>query len=363
MRVIHLISGGDSGGAKTHVLTLLEELQKKVDIQLVCLTGGPFYEEAIELGINAIVLEQKSRFDLSVNRTLANLICDTKTDLLHCHGARANFISTFIKKKIGIPVITTVHSDYKQDFSHNFYKKIIFTSLNKYGLNRMDYYLVVTSIFKKVLKEQGFDSSRAFTIYNGIKIIDKPTKTPDELIFGCVTRLVPIKGTHILLEAIKKCMDQGYSPKLRIAGHGTGHYVDELNEYVSKYELQDNVEFIGFTKDIDGFFETISVNILPSYTEGMPYSLLEGGIRSKGTIASRTGGIVEMIEDLVSGRLFEVANSDELATIMIEIINNPELAKEYGENFRQKVINEFSDTVMANRHVEIYTKILNKDRI
>lgn len=360
MRVIHLISGGDSGGAKTHVLTLLEELQKKVDIQLVCLTGGPFYEEAIELGINAIVLEQKSRFDLSVTRKLTELIQSTDTDLLHCHGARANFISTFIKKKIGIPVITTVHSDYKQDFSHSLYKKIIFTNLNKYSLNRMDYYLVVTSIFKKVLKEQGFDSSRAFTIYNGIKIIDEPKNKPDELVFGCVTRLVPIKGTHILLEAIKKCIDQGYDPKLKIAGHGTGHYVDELNEYMAKHHLEKNVDFIGFTKDIDKFFETISVNILPSYTEGMPYSLLEGGIRSKGTIASKTGGIVEMIEDRLSGRLFEVADSDELASIIIELMNNPKLAYEYGENFREKVINEFSDTVMADRHQEIYSKILSK---
>lgn len=360
MRVIHLISGGDSGGAKTHVLTLLEELKNRIDIQLVCLTGGPFYDEAIELGINAIVLEQKSRFDLSVNKKLADLIMNTQADVLHCHGARANFISTFIKKKIGIPVITTVHSDYKQDFSHSLYKKIIFTSLNKYGLNRMDYYLVVTSVFKQVLKEQGFDSSRAFTIYNGIKIIDEPVVKPQELVFGCVTRLVPIKGTHILLEAVKKCIDQGYRPKVRIAGHGTGHYVDELYDYVKEHKLDDAVDFIGFSKDINQFFETITVNILPSYTEGMPYSLLEGGIRSKGTIASKTGGIVEMIEDRLSGRLFEVANSDELASIMIELMNNPELAYEYGENFRTKVINEFSDTVMAQRHVDIYEKIVFK---
>ena len=58
-------------------------------------------------------------------------------------------------------------------------------------------------------------------------------------------------------------------------------------------------------------------------------------------------------------RLFEVANSSELSSIMIELMNNPELAREYGENFRTKVINEFSDTVMAQRHVDIYEKIVS----
>jgi len=362
MRVLHLISGGDTGGAKTHVLTLLEELKKKVDIQLVCLTGGLFYEEALELGIDTIVLEQKSRFDLSVNRKLIKLIIETKTDLLHCHGARANFISTFIKKKIGIPVITTVHSDYKQDFSHSLYKKIVFTWLNKYSLNKMDYYLAVTNIFKHMLGEQGFNISKVFVIYNGIKVIDSPKTNFEKITFGCVTRLVPIKGTHILLEAVNKCVELGYEPIVKIAGIGEGTYVEKLFDYVSDHHLEKYIEFSGFIKEIDEFYKTIQVNILPSYTESFPYALLEGGIRSKGTIASKAGGIIEMIDDMKTGRLFDVANVEQLANCMIDYMENPKKVEIYGLNFREKIMNDFSDVSMANKHVEIYNTIIKNKK-
>lgn len=358
MKVIHLISGGDSGGAKTHVFTLLKTLQQQVNIQLVCLADGVFYRQALELGIDAKLLEQKNRLDLSVLKVLAGKINDEHIDLLHCHGARANFIGGLIKKKISIPLITTVHSDYKQDFSHNFYKKVLFTKLNEFGLKKMDYYFAVTDVFKEMLVGQGFDRDSIFTIYNGIEVMpDIKAKVMVPPVFGCVTTLRPIKGTHILLEAVKDVVSKGYEPRVLIAGGGEGKYTQDLYDYVKDNKLKDNVEFKGYVKDMDGFYDEISVNILPSFTESFPYALLEGGIRRKGTIASKAGGIVEMISDGSTGRLFEVGAAGELAGIMIEFIENPELTQIYGNAFNQKIEDSFSNIAMSKRHVELYKKL------
>jgi L-malate glycosyltransferase len=363
MKVMHLISGGDTGGAKTHVITLLKELHKNVSIELICLAEGSFEQDARAAGISTSVMKQESRFDLRVIKLLKQKIVHEGFEILHCHGARANFVGAFLKKHIHIPMITTVHSDYRLDFAHNFYKKIIFTKLNRFGLNKMDYYLAVTDMFKQMLIQQKFDANKIHIIYNGINseapLKDYLSFENRELVFGCVTRLVPIKGTHLLLEATKICVEKGYKPKVKIAGMGAGAYVDGLHRYVKENGLGAYVEFVGYITEINGFYDQIDVNILPSYTESFPYALLEGGIRGIGTIASKAGGIIEMFTD-DTGRLFEVGNSQDLAVKMIELLDHPDRIQQLGLRFKQRIVDNFSDVAMAKRHIEIYREILSK---
>ena len=132
MKVLHLISGGDTGGAKTHVITLLSELKKHVDIKLVCfIKADPFYSEAVNQGIDIEILKQNQRYDLRVITKLVQMIQQEKFDIVHCHGARANFIGAIVKRKVKVPFITTVHSDYLLDFDKNIYTKILYKSLVK----------------------------------------------------------------------------------------------------------------------------------------------------------------------------------------------------------------------------------------
>lgn len=362
MKIIHLISGGDSGGAKTHVFTLLEALKEKVDIELVCLTDGPFYREAIELGIKSSLLEQSSRLDFSVLKILRKKLEDEKVDVLHCHGARANFVGALIKKKVTCPVITTMHSDYRQDFSHSLPKQLIFMPLNRYSLKRMDYFFSVTEVFKNMLIGQGFTSDKIRVIYNGIHTKHYDLKLlGDELVFGCVTTLRPIKGTHVLLEAISLLRSEGFGFKVFIAGGGTGKYVEDLHEYVKDNQLEGIVSFKGYVKDMDAFYDDIDVNILPSFTESFPYALLEGGIRKKGTIASDAGGIVEMIEDKKSGLLFPAGDAKALAECMKTYMIRPKLVHQLGQAFASRVEENFSSESMARRHVDLYEDIMNKE--
>ncbi len=364
MKIIHLISGGDSGGAKTHVFNLLDTLREKIHIQLVCLTDGPFLREAKALGIDTVLLQQSGRFDLSVLKTLIHKLKSENIDILHCHGARANFLGALVKKSIDIPLVTTMHSDYRQDFAHSLIKQLVFMPLNKFSLHRMDYYFSVTHVFGQMLVEQGFSREKIRVIYNGIKVDDyegsaEVHKESSKLRFGCVTTLRPIKGTHYLLEAARLLKEEGVDFHISIAGGGSGKYVEELYAYVKKNNLVDFVTFKGYVKDMDAFYDSIDVNILPSSTESFPYALLEGGIRQKGTIASKAGGIVEMIEDGKSGLLFDVGDSHALAELMKKLINNQNLIQVYGKNFRQRIVAEFSAESMAKRHIELYKEIMH----
>nr|WP_019213604.1 glycosyltransferase [Fenollaria massiliensis] len=100
MKVLHLISGGDTGGAKTHIINLLCGLKDKVDVKLVCFIKGPFADDLKKYGIDVEVIEQRSRFDFSVVNKLKDLIESEGFEIVHSHGARANLISYFLKKKL-----------------------------------------------------------------------------------------------------------------------------------------------------------------------------------------------------------------------------------------------------------------------
>ena len=90
MKVIHLISGGDTGGAKTHVLSLLRDLNRTIFAQLVCFREGEFAQEAREMGIPTEVFA--GRNILKVRSRLLDYIREGGFDIIHCHGSRANMM-------------------------------------------------------------------------------------------------------------------------------------------------------------------------------------------------------------------------------------------------------------------------------
>ena len=99
MKVIHLISGGDSGGAKTHVHMLLQNLSRTIDVTMVCFMEGPFAQEARELGIHTVVLPGHNL--LRTFHTLKNMVLEGGYQIIHCHGARGNMMGALLRKATG----------------------------------------------------------------------------------------------------------------------------------------------------------------------------------------------------------------------------------------------------------------------
>jgi len=125
MKILHLISGGDTGGAKTAVSILLTALaeNKSIYVMVACFVDGAFYKEMKTTDIPSVLYEQSNRYDMRVIGKLKKLICEKGFDIIHAHGPRANFIALCLKPFIHIPIITTMHSDYKMDFTIGVYKR------------------------------------------------------------------------------------------------------------------------------------------------------------------------------------------------------------------------------------------------
>lgn len=372
MKVLHIISGGDTGGAKTHVLTLLNELKNEIDVSLLCVMEGKFTKEAIESGIKTKIVMQKNRFDVKTIRVIKKYILENDFDIIHCHGARANYIA-FMLKLIGVkkPFVTTVHSDYLLDFSDNLYKKIIFTNINIFALKRFKYFCAITNDFKEMLISRGFSYKKIFTIYNGIDINKKiEYKSPEEFLknynilydensfyVGLCARLNYVKGIEVFIKTANVLKNENIV--FLIAGQG-----EEKDKYMAlkdEYNLK-NVHFLGHIEDIYSFYNAIEINTLTSLSESFPYALLEGGLMKKATIASSVGGIPEMIENGKSGLLFKKEDYLELSKLILKVKDDEELRKTISQNFYDRICEKFSSTEMKNTHINIYNSILNDRR-
>ncbi len=376
MKILHFISGGDTGGAKTHVLTLLENLKKlNIDVELLCIMEGIFTEEARELGIPVTIIPQTKRYDLSVNRKILDYINTCGCDLVHCHGARANYISLFIMHSVKVPMITTLHSDYKLDFKDNVRKQMFYTPINSYALRRFDHILCVTQAFKNMLVSRGFKSDRIEVIYNGIdfkpelEYLDKERfydrlhikYNPNKKYVGIAARLYAVKGVDVFLKAAnvlaKRC------DNIDFVVLGDGDMWDNCQSYVKDNNLEGRVYMAGQIMNsvvMNSFYKHIDVNTLSSYSESFPYALLEGARMKRATVATAVGGIPEMIESGKSGYLVPSGDYKAMADRFEELCNDDNLRLKMGSDFYNRALNNFSVESMANTHINIYNKIIKE---
>ena len=370
IKALHLISGGDTGGAKTHVLSLLQELQKRIPVSIVCFMEGDFSREAREIGLDIRVIPQRRRYDLGVVRQLKEVIAREGFTVLHCHGARANFVAAVLRKKIDIPALTTMHSDYKLDFQGSFYKNMVYTTLNAWALRKFDYYVAVSDNFKEMLAGRGFPPARIFVTYNGIDFqvpvdnCDRETFfqqygleiSPRAKLVGIMGRLHPVKDHELFIRGAKNVLQEHPGVHFLIAGDGEEKR--RLISFRDSLGLQDRVHFLGFVDNPDAFISILDINTLTSRSESFPLVLLEGARQKKATLSSRVGGIRQLIQEGKTGMLFEAGNVQDFAEKLQQLLQQDDIAARLGENLYRHARENFSLERLGQEHLGIYRKVL-----
>ncbi len=370
MKVLHIIGGGDIGGAKAHVLSLVKELSKHIDVKLISLRYGAFSDDAEKMDINLHVV--KSGNIIRDIKTVQKIIEEEKYQIIHSHGAKANMFATVLKKRTGIISVTTVHSDYKLDYLHSTLKRISYGTVNSIALRHIDYHIGVSNQFKKMLIERDFDSSRIFTVYNGIDF-DTPVKeykrenllrkyslkiSENDVIVGIAARLDPVKGIDTLVKAA--AFVKSSNPHVKFVIGGDGDQMKYLSSLTKNLGLSDTVFFIGWLNDPFELIAVTDISVLTSISESFPYSILEGVKYKKVTVSSAVGGIPDLITHGENGYLFTPGNERELSNYLLDLAANPNLRTEMGNKIFKKAAENFSLKKMCESQLEIYNKILSR---
>lgn len=369
MKIIHLISGGDVGGAKTHVLSLLEGLGRTQQVRLVCFTAGAFADDAAAMGIDTLVLDSGVRSSI---RALTAMIQQEHFDIVHCHGSRANMIGAILKRTIKVPIVTTVHSDYRLDYLGRPFHRLTYGTINTVALRVFDYHIGVSDAMVQLLISRGFDPQKLFSIYNGVEFPPKPARLSreeylgslgitfdaDTVVFGIAARLNPVKDIATLIRgfagACRTC------PNIRLIIAGDGEERQMLEELAREACPEGSVIFAGWVRDTDSFYNAIDVNMLTSLSEGSPYALVEGARMRCATIATSVGGIPYMMESGVTGLLFTPRDVDTLTAYMVRLVQNPAFRKQLGQNFYEKAERVYSAEATVNHQLDIYRTILRQ---
>ena len=371
MKVIHLISGGDSGGAKTHVLSLLQNLNKTITAQLVCFRDGPFAEEARAMGIPTMICGGNNIPHL--RRELADYIREGGYQLIHCHGSRANMIGALLRKPTGLPVVSTVHSDYKLDYMGRPFARLTFGAINAMALRRLDYRIGVSDAMVDLLISRGFPPDRFYAIYNGIDFTPAPPQgdrlaylrnlgadvDENSVVVGIAARLNPVKDMSTLVRGFALAHEA--CPRLRLVIAGDGEEREKLGELAKELGVEKEVTFAGWISGgMDRFYSALDINALTSLSETFPYALTEGARFHLATVATAVGGIPYLIDQDVSGYLFAPGDAETLGKRLAALGNDDALRRDMGEKLYEKASRDFSIQKTVDTQLHIYQEILRR---
>ena len=371
VKVIHLISGGDTGGAKTHIHYLLSGISRNIDAVLVCFMRGEFSDEAQALGIKTVIMDGNI---LSTLKRLNTMIREGDYEIIHSHGARGNFMACMLRRSCKIPVVTTVHSDPKLDYLGRPAAGLVYGTLNSFALHKADYLIGVSDSMKNLLIERGFQPNDIFTIYNGVDFSIEPQNdnkiaylrklgldvAEDSVVVGIAARLDPVKDIATLIRGFAEAEKR--SPQLRLVIAGDGAELENLKALAQELGVVGKVCFAGWVSDINSFFAALDINTLTSVSETFPYALTEGARAHLATVSSRVGGVPKLICDGETGFLFPAGDFAALGKRISELAESAEKRKKLGDALYEKAKREFSVEATTQRQLDIYKEILSREK-
>ena len=195
------------------------------------------------------------------------------------------------------------------------------------------------------------------TFYQDPKTSHKDTSSTheDKIVITFIGRIVYAKGAQDLISALK---DNESNFKLLIVGDGP--YKEELEKIASEHpSLKGRIEFLGYKtgKEIPEILKQTDIFVNPSYSEGLPTSVMEACAAGCATIATDVGGTNEIILDQITGLLYTPHNCQELQEKLNYLIENPTLRKEYAQKAQSYVEKEFSWDKITNKWIGLIENV------
>lgn len=303
-------------------------------------------------------------------RSLRELLDELEPTLLHTHLIHGDLHGWLASIGLDVTRVTTKHND-------DWFKRLPgygpFARLLNRGFDRgvvisdhlMDVYRnrlsVSTPSFRRI--HYGLDPEE-FLDRDEQKELSPPAGSldlPDDVgvCFGMVARLVEQKGHRDLLEAFERVHEIHDDAHLVLVGSGTLRM--DLDGLVEDKGLDDAVTFTGFRWDVPSLLQRFDVFVHPSRWEGFGLVFLEAMAARLPVVATQVGAIPEIVVDGETGYLSPPENPDALAENMIDLVRNPDRAKQFGEAGYERLRDQFSIERMIEAHEQLYRELLEDD--
>ncbi|MCA9395844.1 MAG: glycosyltransferase, partial [Candidatus Omnitrophica bacterium] len=366
MNVLQIVPELRSGGVERGTVDFAKYLAENGHRSVVVSNGGSLVGEMVAAGVMhyKLPVHKKSFFSvLSEARTLEKILRSESIDIVHARSRVPAWIAFIACRRAGIPMITTCHGIY-----------------GTHALSRvMGWGRTVISISTAVTRHmtQHFKVpyKRIRMVHRGVNLTEfsdlkteacnEKSRKDEEFIIGIVGRITPIKGHPVLIRAMARVARVYPQAKLWIVGDAPKHrYGEELRHLVSKLNLAENVEFLGTQRDIPSLLARMDVLVAPAVgEEAFGRVMIEAGALGVPVIASRIGGIVDVIRHGKDGILTTAGDVTMLAEAILGVFREPQLAKKLADSLRIRVREKFDDRIMFEKTMQVYNEALRSKRI
>lgn len=349
------------GGAQTFVASLATSFSKvgniSVDILSLYKERGLINEELEQKKIRIHYLNKKPGLDLRASRDFKKIVERLKPDVIHVHLASIVtlfFSGLLFKRKTNYRVFYTFHTLASKDT-----KKIATLLLKILFKNNLVIPIGISDFVSITIKER-FGLRDVSTIYNGIDTsryacdIELSRRSRDFIHVGSFTN---VKNHRFLIESFFDLIKQCPNSNLTLVGDGP--LFESVKERVSFLKLDNHVSFVGIRNDVNVLLREHKFFLLPSLYEGNPISILEAMAAGLPVIASKTGGIVDIIDNQKNGFLFPVNDKDEFVNHMKYLLDNPGVSQTISlENMSAS--RRFDIAYTTKQHLNLFAQHIKK---
>ena len=371
--IVHIIYALGTGGLENGLVNIINRMPpERYKHVIICLTHATDFAKRITApDVKVIELHKREGHDLGVYWRLQKLLWQLKPDLVHTRNLAALEMQALT---LLLPGVKRVHGEHGRDIydlhgqnkKYNRLRKVMSYVIHRYIAVSKDLenWLLTTVNIPREKVEQlynGVDLTRFIQLDDSVKTdVLPPELAKDYLIIGTVGRIAAVKDQLTLLKAFDLLVksDSDISDKLRLLIVGDGPLFAALKEQVHDLGLDEKVWLAGDRKDIPALLRSMDIFVLPSLGEGISNTVLEAMATGLPVIATRVGGNPELVDDQNTGVLVPVGNSEELARVLLDIVNDKDKLSAMGAAGLAKVQKQFHWDITVANYLAVYDELL-----
>ena len=363
MHILHIETGRHLYGGALQVFYLLKALgDKNCQNSLVCVNGSEIgraarpYASVWEVPMAG---EVDPRFPFRLRRIIKRL----KPEIIHVHSRRgADIWGGIMAVKTNIRRVITRRVDNPEPK---------WMARMKYGL--YDQVVTISEGIRRVLLSEGIQTNKIVCIPSAVdsRQYENPCDekyfyeefdlSPDNKAIGVVAQFIERKGHRYLIEAIPDILKS--CPETRFLFFGQGPLKQALQRMCQEYGVAETVRFCGFRKDLQYILPHLYLVVHPALMEGLGVALLEASAAAVPIVATRVGGVPEIVLDGQNGCLVEAGNRIALTEAVIDLIRDPVKSRMMGSMGKEIVMSKFSVEAMVMGYLDIYRRLSLNSRL
>ena len=392
-KILHIITRLDMGGSAQNTLATCSWLGSKyesilvhgaseesamTECEMASVACGT--EEACTQGVRFIEVPELVRRirpvnDLRAMMELLRIIRRERPDIVHTHTSKAGILGRLAAKLAGVPKI--IHTAHGHVFYGHFGKlaSTVFLVTEKLFARFTDQMIALTAgEANDYLRLSVAEPKKIQIIHSGVDICESASAAcepaekraalglePEGVLIGFVGWLLPIKGPIHLLNAMFSVWRE--HPEATLVFVGKGDQEPALRKLADEHNLNGRVKFLGWRDDVKEIMLLFDIFVLPSLNEGMGRVLVEAMAAGKPIVASRIGGIPDLVQNGVNGILVPPGDEKALADGITKLLENRDLADRMGTTGKDGC-HQFSLDAMISRIDSLYQRVgaTNPDR-